>query len=99
MNNPTADDLILLGAAQRNNQKRLDTLQHFTPKDVEDSVLNCHIWLPDEEEYGVSVDDLARLAFDIRIPPQWANFFQKLAQHGRDNGYKIIHPNNQPNPL
>ncbi len=72
--NPTADDLLLLGAAQRNNQKRLDKLQRFTIEEAEQALLNCHVWLEEEQDWAVSVTHLANLAFDTRMPSDYIRF-------------------------
>lgn len=96
---PTADDLILLGAAQRNNQKRLDALSAWSEENAEDAIMNVHVWNDHAHEWSISTADLARLAFDIRMPAEYATLLQQMAQWGRDNNQEYINPKAKPNNL
>lgn len=95
--NPTADDLILLGAAQRNHLKRLEALTSWSEEDAENALLSHHVYLDEQQLWAVSVADLTKIADDARCPARYVSFLRPMIQWANINNQTHIHPKSKYN--
>jgi glutaredoxin-related protein len=92
LSDPTADDLLVLSAAQRNRLKVLNVLPAGTDDDFEQVLLAYHRWDASRQVWVVGVDVLTELAFDARTPDGFARLLQQMVSWAKANDQTCIHP-------